>query len=73
MAIIPFNNRKKRQFNEMREALRIISEDYYSINALRAASEARYGIHPDVAVEQAYENMRNDAKKAIRFVRPFKE
>ena len=30
MAIIPFNNkkRKKRQFNEMREALRIISEDY---------------------------------------------
>ena len=61
MAIIPFNNRKKRQFNEMREALRVIAEDYYSINALRAAAE------------QAYENMRNDAKNAIRNVRPFKE
>lgn len=73
MAIIPFNNRKKRQFNEMRETLRIIAEDYYSINALRAAAEARYGLHPDDAVEQAYENMRNDAKNAIRNVRPFKE
>ena len=73
MAIIPFNKRKKGQFNEMREALRVIAEDYYSINALLAASEARYGIHPDDAVEQAYENMRNDAKNAIRNVRPFKE
>ena len=73
MAIIPFNKRKKRQFNEMREALRVIAEDYYSINALRAVSEARYGIHSDDAVEQAYENMRNDAKNAIRNVRPFKE
>lgn len=73
MATILFNSKKRKQFNEMREALRIISEDYYSINALRAAAEARYGLHPDDAVEQAYENMRNDAKRAIRNVRPFKE
>lgn len=73
MAIIHFNNKKRKQFNQMYAALKSIAEDYYSVTALRAAAEARYGIPVDEAVDQAYENMRNDAKKAIRMVRPFKE
>ena len=70
--IIKFNKKKQEQFNKMYDTLKHISQEYYQVAALRAAAEARYGLHPDDAVDQAYENMRNDAKKAISGVKPFR-
>lgn len=73
MAIIQFNKKKRKQFNQMYETLRCLVEDYGSVNALTAASEARYNMQANEAIKHAYENMRNDALSAIRNVQPFKE
>ena len=70
--IIKFNKKKQEQFNRMYEALTRISKDYYPVTALRAAAEARYNIPADQAVDEAYENMKKDARTAVRGVRPFK-
>ena len=73
MAINLFSRKKRKQFNQMYEALRCLVEDYASVCTLTAASEARYNMPANEAIKHAYENMRNDARKAIHNVRPFKE
>lgn len=73
MSIIAITKKKQEQFNRMYEALKEISENYYPVNVLQSISESKYGVEPDEAVEMAYENMQDEAKRAIRGIKPFKQ
>lgn len=68
---IDINEKKRDQFNRMYEALANIAHNYYPVVSLRMISEEKYGLDPEEAIEMAYENMRTDASRALKGVKPF--
>lgn len=66
---IDINKMKMEQFNRMYDVLHTIAHNYYPAMSLRMVAEEKYGLDPDEAIEQAYENMRSDARKAIQGVK----
>lgn len=51
---------------KMYEALRRIAKDYQTPTQLRRTCERDYGLDYEDALEMAYENIRNEAKRAIK-------
>ena len=68
---IDINKVKRDQFNRMYEALNTIAKEYYPAISLRMLAEDKYGLDPDEAIDEAYENMRADAAEAIKGIHPF--
>lgn len=64
------NQIKRAQFNRMYATLHEIAHNYYPAASLKQAAEKKYGLAPDAAVEKAYENIRVDAARALKGVRP---
>lgn len=61
------------QFNKMLDTLQKIAKYYQSPNQLRRASEKDYGLDFEEALEMSYDNIQEDAKKAIKGVKFLKQ
>lgn len=57
------------QFNNMRNALIVISRKYMTTNQIRKQSEKDYGLDYEEALEMAYENVQSIAKEAVKGVK----
>ena len=57
------------QFNNMRNALIVISRKYMTTNQIRKQSEKDYGLDYGEALEMAYENVQSIAKEAVKGVK----
>ena len=61
--------KQKEQFNTMRATLKKIATGYQTPEQLRRSAERQYGLDADEAIEYAYENIQQDAKRAVSGVR----
>ena len=61
--------KQKEQFNRMRATLKRIAIGYQTPDQLRRGAEREYGIAADEAIEYAYENIQQEAKRAVAGVR----
>lgn len=64
--------RQAEQFNIMLGTLKIIAKEYETPEKLRKDSEKKYGLDFEEAIEMAYENIQNEAKKTIKGIKPIK-
>ena len=61
--------KQKEQFNIMRATLKKIATGYQTPDQLRRNAEREYGLDASEAIEYAYENIQQDAKRAVSGVR----
>lgn len=66
---IEITEKQKAQYNLMYSALKSIAKDYQTPNQLRKNCKKQYGIDFDEAIEMSYENIQDEALKAIKGVR----
>ena len=56
--------KQKEQFNRMRATLKRIANGYQTPEQLRRNAEREYGLDVSEAMEYAYENIQQEAKRA---------
>ena len=61
--------KQREQFNRMRYTLKRIATEYQTPEQLRRNAEREYGIDAGEAIEYAYENIQQEAKRAVAGVR----
>lgn len=61
--------KQKEQFNRMRDTLKRIAKGYQTPDQLRRNAEKDYGVSYEEALELAYENLQEEAKRASKGVR----
>lgn len=61
--------KQKLQFNLMYATLKQISKNYQTPKQLRKSCERDYGLEYEEVLEMSYENIQNEASKAIRGVK----
>ena len=61
--------KQQEQFNRMRATLKLIATGYQTPDQLRRGAEREYGIAADEAIEYAYENIQQEARRAVAGVR----
>ena len=61
--------KQQEQFNRMRSALKRIANGYQTPEQLRRSAMREYAIVADEAIEYAYENIQQEAKRAVAGVR----
>lgn len=61
--------KQKEQFNRMRDTLKRIAKGYQTPEQLRRNAKKGYGIEYEEALELAYENLQDEARRAIKGVR----
>lgn len=61
-----------RQFNYMREILKLIAKGYQTPNQIRKDCHKNLGLDYEEALEMAYENIRQEAWQALVGVREIK-
>jgi len=66
-------SKQAEQFNLMLATLRKISKEYMTSEQLRNKSEKMYGLEFEECIEMSYDNIQEDAKFAIRNVRPIQQ
>lgn len=64
--------KQREQFNRMRATLKRIATGYQTPEQLRRGAEREYGISANEAIEYAYENIQQEAKRAVAGVREAK-
>lgn len=61
---------QRKQFNIMLLTLRNIADGYQAPEQLRRSSQIDYGLDYEECLEMAYENIQEEARRAVRGVRP---
>lgn len=61
--------KQKEQYNRMRATLKRIATGYQTPEQLRRSAMREYGIDGAEAIEYAYENIQQEAKRAVAGVR----
>ncbi|CAM3934083.1 hypothetical protein [Achromobacter marplatensis] len=61
--------KERTDYERMRLALKRISTGYMTLRQLERDAEKHLGLYYAEALEMAYENIRDDARKAVRGVR----
>ena len=64
--------KQREQFNRMRATLKRIATGYQTPEQLHRSAEHEYGIDSYEAIEYAYENIQQEAKRAVSGVREAK-
>lgn len=57
-----------RQFNQMRDALNKIANDFFTAEEILGNSMEEYGLEPQEAIQYAYANIQQIAKEAVQGV-----
>lgn len=69
MKKVEITEKQLNQFNTMRMVLFQICNRYQTVNQLRKSSNSDYGLEYEEALEMAYENIKEQAKLAIKGVK----
>lgn len=69
MKKIEITEKQKMQYNSMYSTLKRIAKGYQTPDKLRKRADKQYGLDFEEALEMSYENIQEEAKKAVKGVK----